>query len=239
MASPSISIVSEPGVLGNFADADTLGTIERLMAARGFLEARSMESTFNLIRAADLVFHYVASGWLAGEVPPAFDLLAWNEDGTRMPARMHASYLRSCYQENELARGEMALAGRRLRPSSITQDAFVLAAVDDHIAPWRAQFRTTRLLGGKTRFVLSSSGHIAGIVNPPSKSAAHWTNDPPQADADLWLAGATRHAETWWEEWSRWIDVRAGARAAPPPLGSEKHRPLCDAPGAYVRPSAP
>ncbi|HEU0054971.1 MAG TPA: hypothetical protein VFQ39_17415, partial [Longimicrobium sp.] len=113
--------------------------------------------------------------------------------------------------------------------------AFVLAAVDDHIAPWRSQFQTTRLLGGNTRFVLSSSGHIAGIVNPPSKCAVHWTNDHLQADAEVWLAGATRHAETWWEEWSRWIGARAGARGLPPPLGGDGHPPLRDAPGSYVR----
>lgn len=225
---------SEPGILGNFTDPDTLGTTERLMAGRGFLEAKKMAAAFNLIRAPDLIFSYIASNWLAGEDPPAFDLLAWNDDSTRMPASMHSFYLRSCYQENQLARGEMMLAGRRLYPSKITQDAFVLAAVDDHIAPWRTQFQTTRLLGGKTRFVLSSSGHIAGIVNPPSKSAAHWTNDHPRADPELWLAGATRHGETWWEEWSRWIGARAGARATPAPLGGEKYPPLCDAPGTYV-----
>lgn len=225
---------SEPGVLGNFTDPSTLDTTERLMAGRGFLDAKKMAATFNVIRAPDLIFNYVSSNWLAGEAPPAFDLLAWNDDSTRMPASMHSFYLRSCYQENRLARGEMVLAGRRLRPSKITQDTFVLAAVEDHIAPWRTQFQTTRLLGGKTHFVLSSSGHIAGIVNPPSKSAVHWTSDRLPADADLWLAGATRHGETWWEEWSRWIGARAGARAAPAPLGGEKHPPLCDAPGTYV-----
>lgn len=225
---------SEPGVLGNFTDPATLATTERQMARRGFLDAKKMASAFSLIRAPDLIFNYVSSNWLAGENPPAFDLLAWNDDSTRMPARMHAFYLRSCYDENRLARGELVLGGRRLRPSAITQDAFVLAAVEDHIAPWRTQFKTTRLLGGETRFVLSSSGHVAGIVNPPSKSAAHWTNDDLPADPDLWLAGATRHAETWWVEWSRWIEARAGERAAPPPLGGEKYRPLCDAPGTYV-----
>ncbi len=226
---------SEPGVLGNFTDPDTLGTTERLMADRGFLEAEKMAAAFNLIRAPDLIFNYIATNWLAGEAPPAFDLLAWNDDSTRMPASMHSFYLRSCYQENRLARGEMVLAGRRLHPSKITRDAFVLAAIDDHIAPWRTQFQTTRLLGGKTRFVLSSSGHIAGIVNPPGKSAAHWTNDHLQADPDLWFAGATRREETWWEEWSRWIDARAGARVAPPPLGGDEYPPLGDAPGSYVR----
>ena len=225
---------TEPGILGCFVDEKTQATMGRLIAKRGYLDSQSMSGAFNIIRANDLVFNYVSSSWLSGEEPPAFDLLAWNGDGTRMPAMMHDAYLKTCYLENQLARGEMVMAGKRLRPSNIKQDAFVLAAVDDHIAPWRSQFKTTGLLGGKTRFVLSSSGHIAGIVNPPSKNAAHWINDRLLGDPDLWLAGATRRAETWWEEWSRWIDVRAGARVPPPPMGGEKHPPLVDAPGLYV-----
>jgi polyhydroxyalkanoate synthase len=128
----------------------------------------------------------------------------------------------------------MVLGGRKLRLSDVKQDAFVLAAVDDHIAPWRSQFKSTRLLGGKTKFVLSNSGHIAGIVNPPSKNTVHWVNDQLQEDPDLWLAGATRRSETWWEEWTRWIDRRAGERGAPPAMGSKQHPPLADAPGDYV-----
>jgi polyhydroxyalkanoate synthase len=225
---------SEPGILGSFVDEKTQATMGRLMAERGYLGSQSMSGAFNIIRANDLIFNYVNNSWLGGEDPPAFDLLAWNADGTRMPAMMHSYYLKSCYLENQLARGEMVVAGKRLQPSSIKQDAFVLAAVDDHIAPWRSQFKTTALLGGKTRFVLSSSGHIAGIVNPPSKNAVHWVNDRLLGDPELWLAGATRRGETWWEEWSRWIDVRAGERVPPPPMGSEKHPPLVDAPGVYV-----
>ncbi|HKA89841.1 MAG TPA: alpha/beta fold hydrolase, partial [Haliangiales bacterium] len=227
---------SEPGILGSFVDEQTRGTVGRMMARNGFLESEEMSRTFNFIRANDLIFNYVASGWLAGEDPPAFDLLAWNSDGTRMPAMMHKTYLRTCYGENQLARGEMVAAGRRLNLSKIKQDAFVLAAIDDHIAPWRSQFKTPQLVGGRTKFVLSSSGHIAGIVNPPSKSAVHWTNDRTVADPDLWLAGATKRNETWWEEWSRWIDARAGERGAPPPMGGPKHPPLADAPGTYVLP---
>jgi polyhydroxyalkanoate synthase subunit PhaC len=206
----------------------------RLMAKKGYLDSQSMSGAFNIIRANDLIFNYVAQSWLGGEDPPAFDLLAWNGDGTRMPAMMHGSYLRTCYLENQLARGEMILGGERLRPEAIEVDTFLLAAVDDHIAPWRTQFKTTGVLRGKNRFVLSTAGHIAGIVNPPSKSAAHWVNDRLLGDPELWLAGATRKNETWWEEWSRWIDVRAGERVPPPPLGGERHSPLVDAPGLCV-----
>jgi polyhydroxyalkanoate synthase len=225
---------SEPGILGCFVDPATQATVGRMMARKGFLGSEEMSRTFNVIRANDLIFNYVAQSWLSGEDPPAFDLLAWNSDGTRMPAMMHTAYLRTCYGENQLARGEMVVAGKRLSLSKITKDAFVLAAVDDHIAPWRSQFKTTQLLGGSTKFVLSSSGHIAGIVNPPSKSAVHWVNDRKVADPDLWLAGATKRNETWWQEWSRWIDARAGERGAPPPMGGPKFAPLADAPGSYA-----
>ena len=225
---------SEPGVLGAFVDEGTQATMGRLMAKKGYLDSQSMSGAFNIIRANDLIFNYVAQSWLGGEDPPAVDLLAWNGDGTRMPAMMHGSYLRTCYLENQLARGEMVLGGERLGLQAVTVDAFLLAAVDDHIAPWRSQFKTTDLLGGKVRFVLSTSGHSAGIVNPPSKSAAHWVNDRLLGDPELWLAGATRKSETWWEEWSRWIDARAGERVPPPPLGGDQHPPLVDAPGLYV-----
>jgi polyhydroxyalkanoate synthase len=225
---------SEPGILGCFVDKPTQDTVGRMMARKGFLDSEEMSRTFNIIRANDLIFNYVSNSWLSGEDPPAFDLLAWNSDGTRMPAMMHTTYLRTCYGENQLAGGEMVSAGKRLNLSMIKQDAFVLAAIDDHIAPWRSQFKTVQLLGGNTKFVLSSSGHIAGIVNPPSKNAVHWVNDRSVSDPDLWLAGAIKRNETWWEEWSRWIDARAGERGTPPPMGGPMHPPLADAPGTYV-----
>jgi polyhydroxyalkanoate synthase len=118
--------------------------------------------------------------------------------------------------------------------SKVNQDVYILAAVEDHIAPWRTSYKTTQLLAGKIKFVLSSSGHIAGIVNPPSKTAVHWTNPELPADPEAWLLGATKHQQTWWEDWARWIGERAGTRRAPPTLGSKAYRPLSDAPGSYV-----
>jgi poly[(R)-3-hydroxyalkanoate] polymerase subunit PhaC len=226
---------ADPGILATFTDPETVSAVERMMASRGFLDADKMASAFNLIRATDLIFNDVASNWLAGEEPAALDLLAWNVDSTRMPARMQGYYLKSCYVENQLARGEMVLGGRRLDIGAIHQDAFVLAAIDDHIAPWRTQFKTTQLLGGDVRFVLSSSGHIAGIVNPPSKKAAHWSGDGRHADPDAWLASAKQHGESWWEEWARWIARRAGEHVPPRPPGTEEYPVLGDAPGTYVR----
>jgi polyhydroxyalkanoate synthase subunit PhaC len=225
---------SEPGVLGAFTDEKTILRLARRISERGYLGTDEMSMTFNLLRSNDLVFNYVSSGWLMGEPPPAFDILVWNSDATRMPARMHIDYLRSCYLENQLAQDELVIDGKRLRPSAIRQDAFVLGAVEDHITPWRSSFKTTGLLAGNVRFVLSSAGHIAGIVNPPNKNAVHWSNNRKESDPDAWRAGATRRDGSWWEEWSRWIDARAGKRGAPPPLGSSEHPPLMDAPGYYV-----
>jgi polyhydroxyalkanoate synthase subunit PhaC len=224
----------DPGPIGAFLDPKSVASISRRVERRGYLDAKEMAYTFSLLRANDLVFNYVAKNWLMGEEPPAFDILAWNGDSTRLPAKMYTSYLRGLYQENRLARSELTSAGKRLVLSKVNQDVYILAAVEDHIAPWRSSYKTTQLLAGKIKFVLSSSGHIAGIVNPPSKTAVHWTNPGLPADPEAWLLGATKHQQTWWEDWARWIGERAGTRRAPPTLGSKAYRPLSDAPGTYV-----
>jgi polyhydroxyalkanoate synthase subunit PhaC len=225
---------SEPGALGTFSDPESVSRIEAKMAKRGFLDSNEMSRTFDFMRANDLIWSYVASSWLMGEDPPAFDILAWNEDGTRMPAAMHSFYLRSCYIENQLARGVMKLADTPLDLGQIKSDVYVLSAKEDHIAPWMTTYKTTQLLPGKVRFTLSSSGHIAGIVNPPSPKAVHWTNSENPPDAKAWLAGATEHKGSWWEDWTKWIAERAGDKRTPPPLGSSKYPPVGDAPGKYV-----
>jgi len=225
---------SEPGPIGAFLDPRSVEVLSRKVERRGYVGADQMANTFSLLRANDLVFNYIANNWLMGEEPAAFDLLAWNADSTRLPAKMYNSYLRGCYLENQLARGEMVIGGKQLRLSRAKQDVFILAAVEDHIAPWRSSFKTTQLWGGRVHFVLTSAGHIAGIVNPPSKNAAYWTNDKLVADADAWQAAAKKHSETWWEEWARWMSHRAGPRKAPPGIGSKQYPPLGDAPGTYV-----
>jgi polyhydroxyalkanoate synthase len=225
---------SEPGPLGAFVDRVTVERLEKRMEERGYLDASEMSGTFNLLRANDLVWNYVGSNWLMGESPQAFDILAWNRDSTRLPSRMHSEYLRRCYLENALATGAMGLAGTPLRLAHITADAYILAAFEDHIAPWRSGYRTTQLLGGNTRFVLSSSGHIAGIVNPPSPKRSHWTNEQLPPDPEVWLAGAEEHQGSWWDDWAAWIETRAGARREPPPLGGAAHAALAEAPGTYV-----
>ncbi|MGC9960576.1 MAG: alpha/beta fold hydrolase [Acidimicrobiales bacterium] len=225
-----------PGKLGVFTDEATIAGLEKQMAKQGFLDSDKMAHTFDALRANDLVFQYVENNWLLGKKPPAFDLLVWNKDSTRMPAKMHSEYLRSCYLHNEFARGEFVVGGLKLDPGKVEVDTYVLSAVDDHIVPWVSGYKTTQLLGGHNRFVLSTSGHIAGIVNPPSPKAKHWTNDAHPADPQEWKASAQLRDGTWWEDWTEWIGRQGGPKvAAPRELGSKEHPPIEPAPGSYVR----
>jgi polyhydroxyalkanoate synthase subunit PhaC len=226
---------AEPGVLGAFTDERTVARLDRQMASAGYLDGRQMAATFDLIRANDLIFSYVVSGWLMGQDPPAFDILAWNADSTRMPAAMHSFYLRCLYIGNELARGKMELAGQRLDLAEVKSDSYIVGAVNDHIVPWHASYEATRLLGGDVRYVLSSGGHIAGIVNPPGPKAWYEAADAYPADAEQWRSGAVRHSGSWWQDWADWAGRRAGRLVAPPPMGSEDFPALRDAPGMYVR----
>ena len=227
---------STPGGLGVFTDEPTIAGLEKEMTKSGFLDATKMAHTFDALRANDLIFSYLVNNWLLGNKPPAFDLLVWNKDNTRMPARMHSQYLRSCYLHNEFARGEFEVDGQKLNPEKIDIDTYVLAAVDDHIVPWASGYKTTQLFRGNNRFVLSTSGHIAGIVNPPGPKAKHWTNDSHPADPQEWKENATLKAGTWWEDWATWIATRGGPKvAAPAKLGSKDHPVIEDAPGSYVR----
>jgi polyhydroxyalkanoate synthase len=228
-----------PGTLGVFTDEATIAGLERQMAKQGFLDSDKMAHTFDALRANDLVFQYVVNNWLLGKSPPAFDLLVWNKDSTRMPARMHSEYLRSCYLRNEFARGELEIDGQKVDPRRVTVDTYVLSAVDDHIVPWVSGYKTTKLFGGKNRFVLSTSGHIAGIVNPPGPKPKHWTNNAHPDDPQDWKDAAELHDGTWWEDWAKWIAKQGGSKVAPPRgLGSSAHRPIEAAPGSYVRANA-
>lgn len=225
-----------PGTLGVFTDEATIAGLEKKMAKTGFLDSEQMAHTFDALRANDLVFSYVVNNWLLGQRPPAFDLLVWNKDSTRMPAKMHSEYLRSCYLNNEFARGEFEVEGSKVDPGKVDIDTYVLAAVDDHIVPWVSGYKTSRLLGGHSRFVLSTSGHIAGIVNPPHPKAKHWVNDDLPADPHEWKEGAQLREATWWEDWATWAAGQGGPKvAAPRHLGSTAYPPIEAAPGRYVR----
>jgi polyhydroxyalkanoate synthase subunit PhaC len=226
---------SEPGVLGAFTDELTVSRLERQMKEQGVLEGRQMATTFDALRPNDLIFNYVVSNWLLGQDPPAFDILAWNGDSTRMPATMHAFYLRSLYLRNELARGVMEVNGQQLSLADIKNDVYVVGAINDHIVPWPASYKTSALMGGDVRYVLTSGGHIAGIVNPPGPKPWYEAGKPPNpATAQQWREQAEHHSGSWWEDWARWAGRRAGRRTDPPPMGSERYPAIGDAPGSYI-----
>ena len=193
-----------------------------------------MAGTFNVLRANDLIFNYVVSNWLMGQDPPAFDILAWNADSTRMPAAMHAFYLRNFYVENRLATGDLEIAGQRIDPGSITGKCYVVSAENDHIVPWRSAYATTQLVSGPVRFVLSSGGHIAGIVNPPGPKGWYLTGDDTPPTAAAWRETAEKHAGSWWEDWATWSSANAGALTDPPAVGSDAYPVLGAGPGGYV-----
>jgi len=227
---------ADSGLLSDvFTDPATIDVMCRRMEDTGVLDAKDMTRTFNLLRANDLLFRYVVDGWLLGQPPPAFDLLAWNDDGTRMPGKAHSYFARKMYIENALANDQMEALGERLIMSNIRNETYIVAAVEDHIVPWRSSYRSTQLFKGPIRFVLTSSGHIAGIVNPPSPKARLWTNDELPADPDRWLSGATQQAESWWVDWARWMETRAGERREPPAMGNAAYPVITNAPGTYVR----
>jgi polyhydroxyalkanoate synthase len=226
---------SRPGRLGAFTDKASVERLERRMAERGFLEASEMMGIFTFMRSNDLVWNYAVNNWLLGDDPQPFDILAWNADSTRMPANMHSFYLRSCYLGNELAAGTMELAGTRLDLAKVRGDLYVVGAIEDHIAPWEGSYLNTQVMpNAESRYVLSSAGHIAGIVNPPSPKSWFRTADAYPPDPQQWLDASERHEGSWWEDWAAWIGERAGERVPPPPMGSDRHPPLGDAPGEYV-----
>ena len=218
-----------------FADPSTVDALARKMDRNGFLDGREMARTFDLIKANDLVFRYLIDGWLMGEQPPQFDMLAWNADSTNMPGKAHAQFLRKLYIENALATDRFEAMGERLHVSDIKTDSYIVAGADDHIVPWNIAYRTTQLFKGPVRFVMTSGGHIAGIVCPPSPKARLWTNDDLPPDPQAWRANAMEHHESWWTDWAAWIDSRAGELREPPPTGSATYPVLGEAPGSYVR----
>jgi polyhydroxyalkanoate synthase len=218
-----------------FADPATIAALARKMDRRGYLDGREMARTFDLIKANDLVFRYLVDGWLLGEEPPRFDMLAWNNDSTNMPGKAHAQFLRKLYLENALANDRFEAMGERLIVSEIATDSYIVAGADDHIVPWQVAYRTTQLFKGPVRFVMTSGGHIAGIVCPPSPKARLWTNDDLPADPEAWRAGTTEHHESWWTDWTAWIGSRAGELREPPSTGSATYPVLGEAPGSYVR----
>jgi polyhydroxyalkanoate synthase len=228
---------SQPGELGVFIDEAQVQSLERKMNERGYLEGSEMASTFNLLRANDLVWSFVVNNYLLGKDPFPFDLLYWNADSTRMPARMHSFYLRNMYIHNAMARpGGITLDGVPIDLSKVSVPSYFISTVEDHIAPWKTTYKGSRYLGaaasGAVRFVLGGSGHIAGIVNPPAAKKYHyWTNDANPPTPEEWFASATQQPGSWWEDWQRWIAAQNGADQVPARMPQNA---IEDAPGSYA-----
>jgi polyhydroxyalkanoate synthase subunit PhaC len=227
----------EAGELGVFIDEQQLQALEDKMNKRGFLEGSEMATTFNMLRANDLIWSFVVNNYLMGNDPFPFDLLYWNADSTRMPAKMHSFYLRKMYQENLLSKPNgIELDGVPIDLGKIRTPAYFLSTREDHIAPWKSTYRGTQLLGGTKRFVLAASGHIAGVVNPPEGGKyGHWISKDVPADPESWLQGATEMAGSWWPDWHRWILGSSKDQVPARQPGDGKLTPIEDAPGRYVK----
>ncbi|WP_046863541.1 class I poly(R)-hydroxyalkanoic acid synthase [Microvirga massiliensis] len=223
------------GDLKVFVDEAQIHATEVTMKMRGYLEGSRMANAFNMLRPNDLIWPYVVNVYLKGHSPFPFDLLYWNSDSTRMPAANHAFYLRNCYLENKLARGEMEIDGVILDLGKVTIPVFNLAAREDHIAPARSVFLGSKLFGGPVEYVLAGSGHIAGVVNPVSRPKYQfWTGGKVAGELEDWIADATEHPGTWWPYWFEWIEKQAPERVAAREPGAGPLPALCDAPGTYV-----
>jgi polyhydroxyalkanoate synthase len=227
----------DAGELGVFIDEEQLKALEEKMNKRGYLEGSEMATTFNMLRANDLIWSFVVNNYLLGNDPFPFDLLYWNADSTRMPAKMHSFYLRKMYQENLLSKpGGITLSGVPIDLRKIKTPAYFLSTREDHIAPWKSTYRGTQLLSGPKRFVLAASGHIAGVVNPPdSGKYSHWINKDLPGDAEEWFKGATEMAGSWWPDWHRWVTALGKDQVPARIPGKGKLKAIEDAPGSYVK----
>jgi polyhydroxyalkanoate synthase subunit PhaC len=227
-----------PGDIEVFIDEGSVAWLIDKMRERGYLDGPEMAATFRLLRSNSLIWHYLMHGWLYGEPLPPSDILYWNMDCTRMAARMHAFYLRELYLDNKLVKpGALSIEGTPIDLSAIRQPFYQVGAEDDHITPWRQTFRINNLLEGDKRFVLSSSGHILGIVNPPvTPPKRKYRVAAPQRGeaADAWCTTAEQRQGSWWEDWTAWLGERCGAPRTPPPLANADFPQLADAPGTYV-----
>lgn len=228
---------SDPGELGVFIDEEQIDLVEKHMQKKGFLDGSQMAQVFSMLRENDLIWSAFINNYLLGKEPPPFDLLYWNSDSTRMPARMHGFYLREMYLNNKLIQPDaLSLAGRPIDLRRIKAPAYLLSAREDHIAPWRSTFAATRLFAGPVRFVLAASGHIAGVINPPQAKKYHfWTNNRKGRSPEDWLKTAERHEGSWWPDWSAWIARKGGGKVKAREPGAGGLPAIEDAPGSYVK----
>ena len=227
---------SDQGEFSVFLTDDFIDGIEEEVNEKGMLASFFMSRTFSFLRSNDLVYGPAIRSYMMGETPPTFDLLYWNGDSTNLPARMAVEYLRDLCQEDKFARGEMELLGETLSIRDVRVPLCAVACETDHIAAWKASYDGIRQMGSRSKcFILSESGHIAGIVNPPSKRKyGHYANDDLKQDAEAWHEDATFHEGSWWPRWEAWLKKRSGRQVEAREPGDSEHPPLCDAPGTYV-----
>jgi polyhydroxyalkanoate synthase len=228
---------TEPGELDVFIDEQQVSNLERKMKERGYLEGSEMGNTFNMLRANDLIWSFVINNYLLGRDPFPFDLLHWNCDSTRMPAKMHSFYLRNMYMHNRLREpGGITLDGVPIDVSKIDIPTYFVSAIEDHIAPWKTTYAGTSLVRGRSRFVLSGSGHIAGMINPPSANKyGYWSSDELPDSADAWFAGAKHTEGSWWNDWRQWLGARLGPQVPARIPGERGSKAIEAAPGSYAR----
>ncbi len=228
---------TEVGDMSVFIDDTQLEALEGRMKSRGYLEASEMATTFNMLRSNELIWSFVVNNYLLGKPLHPFDLLYWNADATRMPSTMHAFYLRNMYQQNKLIQpNALTLLDTPINLSKITTPTYILATREDHIAPWKSCYVASQTYDGDCTFTLSDSGHIAGVINPPSKQKyCYWTNSTLSPKPDDWFAGAKEHAGSWWPHWHAWQQTRVGKKVPARKLGNARYKPIEPAPGRYAR----
>jgi polyhydroxyalkanoate synthase len=220
-----------------FIDDRQIAQIEKRVAEKGYLEGHHMADMFSMMRENDLIWSFVVNNYLLGREPMAFDLLYWNSDATRLPAAMLVEYLRCFYQENLLrVPGGLTIAGTPIDLGRVTTPVYLMAAKEDHIAPWKSCYAGTQLFSGSRRFLLAASGHIAGVVNPPAaRKYGHWTSTKLPGDAEDWLAGAAWQEGSWWPDWYRWLKAKGGRQVPARTVGAGGLEPIEPAPGSYVK----
>jgi polyhydroxyalkanoate synthase len=230
---------TEAGELQLFITEDQLAFLNDVMRAQGYLDSQQMAGAFQMLRSNDLIWSRVIRTYLMGEREHPNDLMAWNADGTRMPARMHGEYLRRLFLDNELAEGRFPVGGRPIAVSDIRAPCFVVSTETDHIAPWHSVYKIHLLTEADVTFVLTSGGHNAGVVSEPGHKNRHFRLGHRKPGAryvgpDEWLAGAELHEGSWWPAWSAWLKARSSGEGDSPPIGSERYPPIENAPGQYV-----
>ena len=220
-----------------FVDEERIKQLEAHMKEQGYLEASRMANTFNMLRSNDLIWPYIVNNYMRGKKPMPFDILYWNSDATRMPAGNHSFYLRNCYLDNKLSKGEMEIGGTKLDLKKVKVPVYNLATREDHIAPAKSVLFGSQFFGGPVKYVLAGSGHIAGVVNPPGKAKyQYWTGGKPAgSNVDDWLKRASEHPGSWWPDWLKWLKSHDAKTAHARKIGGGRLKPTEDAPGSYVK----